>query len=64
MSQLETISHAESDYEVALKALPRLGSSDAVSKRRAREAEYGAAYQRLVRLGVRPQVRGKYRRGK
>lgn len=26
------------------------------------EAQYGQAYQRLVRLGVRPQLKGKYRR--
>lgn len=27
------------------------------------EAKYGEAYQRLVRLGVKPQLRLKYRRG-
>ena len=59
-----TLTSAEADYEAALKALPRLGSSDAVSKRRALEARYGAAYQRLVRLGMRPQIRAKYRRVK
>lgn len=58
---MEDIRRLSDEYEAALKALPRLGSSDAVSKRRAREVEYGAAYQRLVRAGARPQVRGKYR---
>jgi hypothetical protein len=49
-------------YEQALDRLPRLASSDAVSRRNGAEVVYAQAYQTLVRLGLRPQIRGKYRR--
>lgn len=41
--------------ELAVNSAP-LGS------RISAEQNYGAAYQRLVRLGAAPQIRGKYRR--
>lgn len=49
-------------YERAVKLHhPPLGSSAPKSRRRAVEAEYGEAYQTLVRLGLRPQLKKKYR---
>jgi hypothetical protein len=53
---------AEREYERLLGKLPRFGSSEAVSRRNGIEAQYAGAYQRLVRLGARQQIRGKYRR--
>jgi hypothetical protein len=49
------------DYDKATAQLGRLASSSPLSKRRHVEAEYSKLYQRLVRLGVYPQIRGKYR---
>jgi hypothetical protein len=57
----DEIQVAEREYNQLLDRLPRLGAADAVSRRNGVEAQYAASYQRLVRLGARPQIRGKYR---
>lgn len=51
--------HLERDFEAASKRVKqgltmRAGGSAA-------EAAYSATYQALVRVGLRPQIRGKYR---
>lgn len=58
-SRDDEIRRAERAYEIALTELRkvRLGKSSVGS-----EAAYGEAYQQLVRLGIRPQLRLKYRR--
>jgi hypothetical protein len=56
-----TIEQAEHALDQAFRDLGRLGSVTAVGKRRGMEAKYGQAYQALVRLGARPQIRAKYR---
>ena len=58
----DELRRAEEAYNRALYELPKLGSSQTVSKRNGVENNYGQAYQRLVRLGVAPQLRAKYRR--
>lgn len=45
----------------ATKRMASLGSSNPMAQRNGVEAKYGQAYQELVRLGVRPQLRRKYR---
>lgn len=45
-------------------AAPKLGyahCSEPLNKRNGLEANYSRMYQKLVRLGVRPQLRKKYR---
>lgn len=59
----DEVEKAEREYNQLLDRLPRLASSDAVSRRNSIEAQYGGAYQRLVRLGARRQIRAKYRGG-
>lgn len=58
MTRDEEIMKAEQEHTVALadvkKALPGKPGFGI-------EAKYGQAYQHLVRLGVRPQIRMKYR---
>lgn len=45
-----------------LKGLSVGGATSATLRlRRGAEQRYGAAYQRLVRAGEKPQIRGKYR---
>lgn len=48
---------AEDKYDMARK---RLNTAKGKSGSGA-ESEYSAAYQRLVALGLRPQIRGQYR---
>jgi len=48
--------------DTATANLGKLGSSTNVGKRNGIEAVYGQAYQMCVRLGLRPQLRAKYRR--
>lgn len=50
-------SNLERDLEAALKNLR--GSTGKAAQ--GRENQYGAAYQNLVKAGVRPQLRKKYR---
>lgn len=52
----EEVEKAESALAAAFK---QLGTPTNVNK--GQEAKYGVAYQRLVTLGVRPQLRAKYR---
>lgn len=56
---------ALSRFEQARSALISSGTngsgSDPLSRRRGIEQEYGAAYQQLVKLGLKPQIRAKYR---
>ena len=49
--------------DAALDKLQRLAGPDAkpLGTRVRGELEYGAAYQELVRAGLKPQLRGKYR---
>jgi hypothetical protein len=59
MDQEDIIRRALQDYEAALavikKAIPgRPGFGN--------ESRFGEAYQKLVQLGVKPQIRKKYRR--
>lgn len=59
MDREDEVRNAEAEYARTLgevkKALPGKPGFGI-------EARYGQAYQRLVRLGLRPQVRLKYRR--
>lgn len=41
--------------------LVKIKNTKAGKATRGVEANYGEAYQKLVRLGVRPQLKGKYR---
>jgi len=43
------------------KSLNKIRSTTAGKQTFGMEAQYGQAYQRLVRLGARPQLRRKYR---
>jgi hypothetical protein len=54
----EEISVALSDLDNALAKIRNTKSGKATA---GVEAIYGMAYQRLVRLGARPQLKGKYR---
>jgi|HubBroStandDraft_3_1064219.scaffolds.fasta_scaffold712857_2 hypothetical protein len=58
MAREDDIRRASADYEAALKSVretkPGKGTSGV-------EARLGSAYQRLVRLGARPQLKLKYR---
>jgi hypothetical protein len=57
-----TVEAAERRMDLALEKLQKLAASNApYGTRQGAEAEYGAAYQALVRLGVRRQLRAKYR---
>lgn len=42
--------------------LGRMGSSDPLSRRNGMESAYSNLYQKLVRLGARPQIKKKYRK--
>lgn len=55
------MSVAEQRYETLVQKLGSLGSGQPLSMRRGLEANYSSAYQQLVRLGLRPQIRAKYR---
>jgi hypothetical protein len=54
----EEIKAAESEYNAALAQLQKTRPG---KEGFGNEAKYGEAYQMLVRLGVRPQIRLKYR---
>lgn len=54
MTRDDAIAKARADMAAAAK---KLGVQNAVKA----EAEYAAAYQRLVSLGAAPQLKGKYR---
>jgi hypothetical protein len=52
----------ERRYAVAQKRIVDLSSKRGqLSTRNGAEAEYAQAYQALVRVGLRPQIRKKYR---
>lgn len=59
MVDTEELANAESEFRTAtaniMKCLPMIKGGAK------HEDRYGTAYQRLVRLGVKPQLRGKYR---
>lgn len=55
MTDVEAIERAMEKARARIGAPTQNGGGKA-------EGEYGALYQRLVQLGVRPQLRGKYRR--
>lgn len=57
----EAILDAERQLEKAAAQLGNLPSSASLSRRQSAESAYGRAYQRLVRLGARRQLRTKYR---
>lgn len=52
------------EYEAALTRLKKLASAGSlpINKRGGAESVYGEAYQEMVRMGTRPQIRKKYRR--
>ena len=58
----EDIANALRDLDALTARLGRMGSSEPLSRRNGLESAYGQAYQRLVRLGARTQIRLKYRR--
>ena len=56
------------NFENVSRELYRAGdasgsSAEPVGMRNGREARYGQAYQALVRAGLAPQLRRRYRRG-
>jgi hypothetical protein len=53
---------AKARYNAALKKLQ--GGMDARAGAAGAEVEFAMAYQDTVRLGLAPQLRAKYRRGK
>lgn len=53
----EEVERAERELDRTLDRIGRTG----VKGGNGVEAAYGQAYQRLVLLGARPQIRGKYR---
>jgi hypothetical protein len=57
----EEVLSLERELDVLVAKIGRMGSSDPLSRRNGAEATYGQVYQRLVRLGARPQIRMKYR---
>jgi hypothetical protein len=57
----EAIQDALRELDAITVKLGRMGSSEPLSRRNGMEANYGQTYQRLVRLGVRHQLRMKYR---
>lgn len=58
----DLIERAERALDSATDRLGRLAGSAPLGKRRQAETIYGQAYQELVRLGARRQLRAKYRR--
>jgi hypothetical protein len=59
MDQDDEIRIAESEFNLATAVLQKcLPGRQGISA----EIKYGQAYQRLVKLGLRPQLRKKYRR--
>lgn len=58
----EEVLSLERELEAFPLKLGRMGSSEALSRRNGMEAAYAQLYQRLVRLGARPQIRLKYRK--
>jgi hypothetical protein len=59
----EQAARLERDYEIAAKRLADLAAKSApIGSRRGAEAVYAQTYQALVQAGLRPQIRGKYRR--
>jgi hypothetical protein len=59
----DAIERAERDMDGQLKTILRLDGSAPVGKRNSAEVLYGEAYQQLVELGARPQLKRKYRSG-
>jgi hypothetical protein len=58
----DEIRWAEADMEKTLARLQKLSASGApIGMRQTAETVYAQAYQTLVRLGLRPQIRRKYR---
>lgn len=60
----EAIERAWFDYDKALDRIKRQagGSLPPIGARRNAERMLAITYQQLVKLGVMPQIRGKYRR--
>lgn len=58
----EAIRRAEGEMNAAAERLQKLAASNApVGSRQGAETRYGEAFNRLVQLGVRRKLRGKYR---
>jgi hypothetical protein len=57
----EEIESLERSLDALTDRLGRLHSSDPLSARNGLESKYGRTYQQLVKLGVKPQIRQKYR---
>lgn len=53
----DAIRKALDDFDAAAKKLGKVNGKAGAGS----EAAYAQAYQRLVQLGVKPQLRGKYR---
>lgn len=60
MRNAETVLRAFEAQSEKLKSMAS-GGVGTLASRRGAEALYGRLYQELVKLGVKPQVRGKYR---
>lgn len=58
MAREDDIRRAQQDMDAWLK---RIKEAKAGKQNTGLEASYGEAYQRLVRLGKRPQLKAKYR---
>lgn len=58
----DDIRNAQSEYSAALAVIQKSAATGCPGKAgRGQEARYGQAYQRLVLLGLKPQLNGKYR---
>jgi hypothetical protein len=63
MNHEEEVEKAQQEYKLALARIYNKGKGLTFNEGGAgAEARLGAAYQRLVSLGVERQLRGKYRR--
>lgn len=62
VDRVEQIRRAEGVLNATLERLQKLAASNApYGAKQGAEANHAAAYQALVRLGARPQIRAKYR---
>jgi hypothetical protein len=58
----DEIRHAVEEYDRAFAVLQRSAASGCPGKAgNGQEARLGQAYHRLVQLGLKPQLKGKYR---
>jgi hypothetical protein len=58
----DKVAAAERELDKCFDVFRKLGGSNPVGQRNGAEARYGDAYQLLVRLGARSQLKLKYRR--